>query len=60
MTAKQTAFEILEALPDDCSLKEIRSRLHLEILLSEADRCEERGEEFSQDEVEQIALSWRK
>ena len=59
MTAKQAVREILDQLPDDCSLKEIKARIDLEDLLEEADLCEQRGEIHGQEEVEQMIASWK-
>jgi hypothetical protein len=58
MTAKQALAEIVARLPDDCTWEQIRYRLYVQEMLEEAEECEERGEIYSQEEVEQIVASW--
>lgn len=57
-TAKEIALEIVQSLPDDCTLEEVAYRLCLRQLVEEArdDFC--RGRVFTQEEVEREAAKW--
>jgi hypothetical protein len=55
---KQVAREVLDSLPDDCSLQEIQYRLYVRQLIEEA-RAEVRaGHLVSQDEIERDLERW--
>ena len=57
-TAKQIALEIVQALPDDCTLEEAAYRLYLRQLVEEGRQDIREGRAFTQDEVEQEAAKW--
>ncbi len=55
---KQVAREILESLPDDCSLEEIQYRLHVRQMVEEGRQDVRDGNTFSQEEVERDLERW--
>jgi hypothetical protein len=57
-TAKQIALEIVQALPDDCTLGDATQRLYMRHLLEEARQDVREGRIFTQDEVEREAAEW--
>jgi len=57
-TAKQVAKEILDSLPDDCSLDDISYRLYLRRKLEGADKAIEEGRVHSYEEGKEIVNSW--
>jgi hypothetical protein len=55
---KQRVINLLESLPDDCSLDDIQYHLYV---LSKVEKSEERikaGETLSQDEVKRRLAKW--
>jgi hypothetical protein len=57
-TAKQIALEIVQALPDDCTLGDAAYRLYLRQLLEEARQDIRDARVFTQEEVEREAAQW--
>jgi hypothetical protein len=55
---KQVAREILDSLPDDCSLEEIQYRLHVRQMIEEGREDVRRGDIASQHEIEQDLERW--
>jgi predicted transcriptional regulator len=55
---KQVAREVLESLPDDCSLEEIQYRLHVRQMVEEGREEVRRGAVVAQEEVEQDLERW--
>ena len=57
-SAKQVARQILDSLPDDCSLEEIQYRLHVRHMVEEGRDDVRRGAIVSQEEVERDLERW--
>lgn len=57
-TPKQIALEVVQGLPDDCTLQEAAYRLHLRQLVEEARQDIREGNVLTQDEIEQEAAQW--
>ncbi len=57
-TAKQIALEVVESLPDDCTLEEAARRLYLRQLVEEAREDFRQGRVLTQEEVEREAAEW--
>jgi hypothetical protein len=55
---KQVARQILDSLPDDCSLDEIQYRLHVCQMVEEGRQDVRRGDVVSQQEIEQDLERW--
>jgi hypothetical protein len=56
--AKQIALEIVQALPDDCTLGDAAYRLYMRQLVEEASQDVREGRVFTQEEVEREAARW--
>ena len=57
-SAKQVARQILDSLPDDCSLEEIQYRLYVRRMVEEGRDDVRRGAVVSQEEVERDLERW--
>ena len=57
-TAKQIALEIVQALPEDCTLGDAAYRLYLRQLVEEARQDVNEGRVFTQEEIEREAAQW--
>jgi predicted transcriptional regulator len=55
---KQVAREILDSLPDDCSLEEIQYRLYVRQMVEEGRQDVRKGNLVSQEEIEQDLERW--
>ena len=55
---KQVARQILDSLPDDCSLEEIQYRLYVRQMVEEGREDVRRGHIFSQEDVERDLERW--
>jgi predicted transcriptional regulator len=55
---KQVAREILDSLPDDCSLEEIQYRLYVRQMVEEGRQDVRKGNVVSQEEIEQDLERW--
>ena len=55
---KQVAREILDSLPDDCSLEEIQYRLYVRQMVGEGRQDVRNGNVVSQQEIEQDLERW--
>jgi predicted transcriptional regulator len=55
---KQVARQILDSLPDDCSLEEIQYRLYVRQMVEEGRQDVRRGDVVSQEEIEQDLERW--
>jgi hypothetical protein len=57
-TAKQVALDVINSLPDNCSLDDISYRLYLQRKLKGSAEDIEAGRVHSTDEVEEQVRSW--
>ena len=57
-SAKQLAREILDSLPDDCSLQEIQYRLYVRQMVEEGREDVRRGNVVSQQDIERDLDRW--
>lgn len=57
-SAKQVVQEVMDSLPDDCTLDEISHRLYLRRKLDLADKAIEEGRVRSLEEGREIVQSW--
>lgn len=57
-TAKQVALEILERLPDDCSLDDIQYHLYVRQMIEEGRKDVREGRLYSQEEIERDIAQW--
>jgi hypothetical protein len=55
---KEVAREILDSLPDDCSLEEIQYRLYVRQMVEEGRQDVRKGNLVSQEEIEQDLERW--
>ena len=55
---KQVARQILDSLPDDCSLEEIQYRLYVRQMVEEGRQDVRNGDVVSQQEIEQDLERW--
>jgi len=55
---KQVARQILDSLPDDCSLEEIQYRLYVRQMVEEGREDVRQGHVVSQDEIERDLEQW--
>jgi hypothetical protein len=55
---KQVARQILDSLPDDCSLEEIQYRLYVRQMVEEGRQDVRSGDVVSQQEIEQDLERW--
>lgn len=55
---KQLAREILDSLPDDCSLQEIQYRLYVRQMVEEGREDVRRGSVVSQQDIERDLERW--
>ena len=57
-SAKDVARQILDSLPEDCSLQEIQYRLHVRQMVEEGRQDVRNGKVVSQEEIEQDLERW--
>jgi predicted transcriptional regulator len=57
-TPKQVARELLDRLPDDCSLQDIQYHLYVRQMIEEGRRDVREGRVFSQEEIERDLAQW--
>jgi hypothetical protein len=57
-SAKQIALEIIQSLPDDCSLQDVTDRLYTRQLIEEARDDIRQGRVFTHEQIEQEAARW--
>ena len=57
-TPKQIALEVVQALPEDCTLQEAAYRLQLRQLVEEAREDIRAGNVLTQEEIEREAAQW--
>jgi hypothetical protein len=57
-TAKQVVMEVMDSLPDDCTLDDISYRLYLRRKLDRAAQAIEEGRVHSYEEGKEIVQSW--
>ena len=55
---KQLAREVLDSLPDDCSLQEIQYRLYVRQMVEEGREDVRRGSVVSQQDIERDLERW--
>ena len=55
---KQVARQILDSLPDDCSLEEIQYRLYVRQMVEEGRQDVRRGHVVSQEDIERDLERW--
>jgi predicted transcriptional regulator len=58
VSPKQVARQILDSLPDDCSLDEIQYRLYVRQMVEEGRQDIRKGNVVSQQEIEQDLERW--
>lgn len=58
LTAKEVALEVINSLPDNCSLDDISYRLYLRRKLERSARDIEEGRVYSTDEAREIVQGW--
>lgn len=58
LTAKQVVLEVIESLPDDCTLDDISYRLYLRRKLERSAKNIEEGRVYSTEEAREIVKSW--
>jgi predicted transcriptional regulator len=57
-SAKQIAREILDGLPDDCSLEDIQYHLYVRHMIEEGREDIRQGRYFTQEQIEQDLAEW--
>ena len=57
-SAKQVVIQVLESLPDDCSLEDVQYELYVRQKVAEGERAADRGETVPHDEVMREAREW--
>jgi len=57
-SGKQVAREVLDALPEDCTLEEIQYHLHVRKLIEEGREDVRQGRVITQEELERDLASW--
>ncbi len=57
-TVKESVYQVWENLPDTVSWDEVQYRLYVRQVVEESDRQFERGDCFTQDEVEKRMEKW--
>jgi predicted transcriptional regulator len=57
-SAKDVARQILDGLPEDCSLQEIQYRLYVRQMIEEGRQDVEAGRVVSQEEIERDLETW--
>ena len=57
-SAKDVARQILDGLPEDCSLQEIQYRLYVRQMVEEGRQDAKDGRVVSQEEIEQDLERW--
>jgi len=57
-SAKDVARQILDGLPEDCSLQEIQYRLYVRQMVEEGRQDVEAGRVVSQEEIERDLETW--
>lgn len=58
MTVKEQALQLIQSLPDDCTLEEIRYRLYLQEKVAEGLADVEAGRVLAQEDVEKEVARW--
>lgn len=58
LTAKEVALEVINSLPDNCSLDDISYRLYLRRKLERSAKDIEEGRVYSTEEAREIVQSW--
>ena len=57
-TAKQLAREVLDGLPDDCSLEDIQYHLSVRQMIEQGREDVREGRYHTQDEIERDLAQW--
>ncbi len=57
-TAKQEVSELLDRLPDDCSLEDIQYHLYVLQKIERGLKDTEEGRVYTQEEVEKLMSKW--
>ena len=57
-SAKQVARELLDRLPEDCSLEDIQYHLYVRQMVEEGRREIRDGQYFTQEQIERDLASW--
>ena len=57
-SAKQVVIQVLESLPDDCSLEDVQYELYLRQKVAEGEHAADLGETVPHDEVMREAREW--
>jgi len=56
--AKQLAIDVINSMPDDCTLDDIAFRLYLRRKLERSDKAIEEGRVHSYEEAKEIVETW--
>jgi len=59
-TLKEQLQEVVESLPDDCTMEEFRYRLYVRQKIDEGVQAIDEGRVHSVEEAREIVKSWRK
>ena len=57
-SAKQLVLEVLNTLPDDCSVEDVQYELYLRQKVAQAEQAAEAGETVPHDDVVREAREW--
>ncbi len=57
-TGKQVAQEILDGLPDDCSVEDIQYRLYVRQMIEQGRQEIREGRFYTQEEIERDIAQW--
>jgi predicted transcriptional regulator len=57
-SAKKVVIQVLESLPDDCSLEDVQYELYVRQKLEEGERAADMGQTVPHDEVIREAREW--
>jgi hypothetical protein len=57
-SAKQVARELLDRLPEDCSLEDIQYHLYVRQMIEEGRREIREGHYFTQEQIERDLAQW--
>jgi hypothetical protein len=60
MTTKDQVRQVLDELPEDCTLEDVQYRLYVIEKVTRSLEAADRGEVISQDEMKQRVQSWLK
>jgi hypothetical protein len=59
-SVKQRVLELLDQLPDDCTIEDVQYQLYLLEKINRSEEAIRRGDVISHDEVRRRVASWRR